>query len=133
METMNERIKALVKESGKTQAEIAKQLNISQPAISNIMSGTKKPSDRTMIDIAALFGVNLEWLKTGKGQKEDKNETRDEIVNYLSQVSKSNDPYRDAVISALSKMPPKYWEVLSDIAKRMVEAAKKSEEKSEEE
>lgn len=133
METMNERIKALVKESGKTQAEIAKNLNISQPAISNIMSGTKNPSDRTMVDIAALFGVNLEWLKTGKGPKEDKNETRDEIVDYLSQVSKSNDPYRDAVISALSKMPPKYWEVLSDIAQRMVEAAKKSEEKSEEE
>lgn len=67
MNAINERIAALVRESGKTKTEWANRLNVSPQFISSLCNGKKKPSARTISDICEKFGVNETWLRDGDG------------------------------------------------------------------
>ena len=57
-------------EAPKTQMELAKWLDYSQPMINYWLNGEKLPSMDTAIKISEKFGCSIEWLLTGKGQKE---------------------------------------------------------------
>ena len=54
-------------EAPKTQMELAKWLDYSQPMINYWLNGEKLPSMDTAIKISEKFGVRVEWLITGKG------------------------------------------------------------------
>lgn len=64
---MNERIKKIRKSLKMTQEEFANVLGLSRNFISQVESGTKKPSTRTKNDICREFNVSEKWLKTGYG------------------------------------------------------------------
>lgn len=64
---MNERIHELIKALNMKQAEFAKRIGVSRPFVSELCSGNKKPSDRTVADICREFNVNEQWLRTGEG------------------------------------------------------------------
>lgn len=65
---MNERIRELIKALNMKQAEFAKRIGVSRPFVSELCSGRKTPSDRTVGDICREFGVNEHWLYTGEGE-----------------------------------------------------------------
>lgn len=65
---MNERICELIKGLNMKQAEFAKRIGVSRPFVSELCSGRKTPSDRTVVDICREFGVNKHWLYTGEGE-----------------------------------------------------------------
>ena len=60
---MNERIKKILEELGLKKVEFAERLHISRPYASELCSGAKAPSDRTISDICREFGVREAWLK----------------------------------------------------------------------
>ena len=64
---MNEHIRELIKALNMKQAEFAKRIGVSRPFVSELCSGNKKPSDRTVADICREFNVNEQWLRTGEG------------------------------------------------------------------
>ncbi len=67
--TINERIKAIVAASGKTKTAFAREINISQPYLSQMCAvGGKVPSNRTIADICREFGVSELWLRAGEGE-----------------------------------------------------------------
>ena len=51
MSELNERISSVVAMSGNTKTKFAEKINISQPYLSQLCSGAKLPSDRTIADI----------------------------------------------------------------------------------
>ena len=65
---MNERIKQLISSMNIKRAEFARRLSLSQPFVSELCSGAKAPSDRTILDICREFGVSETWLRTGEGE-----------------------------------------------------------------
>ena len=65
---MGERIKQLIDTLRIKRSEFAKRLNLSQPFVSELCSGTKNPSDRTIADICREFHVSFDWLMTGNGE-----------------------------------------------------------------
>ena len=65
---MNERIKKILEELGLKKVEFAERLHISRPYASELCSGAKAPSDRTISDICREFGVREAWLRTGEGE-----------------------------------------------------------------
>lgn len=65
---MNERIQAIINAKGIKKTEFAQKLNVSQAYISQLCSGTKTPSDRTIADICREFNVSEAWLRTGEGE-----------------------------------------------------------------
>lgn len=70
--TLRERIRYIVKSSGLSKAEFAKQVGVSTAYITNITSKNNKAkpsiSDTLAILIALRFGFSEEWVKHGSGR-----------------------------------------------------------------
>ena len=83
-----ERFKSICKESDaqKTQKELAKWLDYSQPMINYWINGEKLPSMDTAIKIADKFGVCVEWLMTGKGSKRSNEKPSSPILDKFNQL-----------------------------------------------
>lgn len=61
-EIIGARIRELRKINGMSQADVASKLYISYQAISSAEKGRTRPSLNTLIRIADLFSVSLDWL-----------------------------------------------------------------------
>lgn len=59
---MNLKLKAAREKSGKTQAQVAKEVGISVAQYQNIEYGKSEPGVRTAIRIAEVLGVNVKTL-----------------------------------------------------------------------
>lgn len=70
MANMNERIKTVRESNFLTQKDFAKRLGISTSYISRLESQSSTPSFSLLKHISSEFKVNLEWLKTGSGNKD---------------------------------------------------------------
>ena len=59
------RIAALRRESGLSQAELAVALRISPSAVGMYEQGRREPAAETLVEIARIFGVSVDYLLTG--------------------------------------------------------------------
>lgn len=62
MQDLNIKLAMLRKEHGYTQEQLSDFLNLTRSAISNYELGLNEPSLDTMVAIANLYGVSLDWL-----------------------------------------------------------------------
>lgn len=116
LSTINDRIAQVVQHSGLTKTAFAKRVNISQGFISELCSGKSNPSDRTIVDICREFSVDEVWLRTGEGEMLRKLSRSEEITAYLADIlSGSRSPAEEALISALSRVPPEHWHIFEAI------------------
>ena len=122
MEKINERIAWLVDNNGrtKTKTDFAKAINISQPFLSQICSGARIPSDRTISDICREFRVNETWLRTGEGEMRAESTQRDQLELFFGDVLASAPDARSDCLAAMAKLPPEFWGMLTDCAREIV-------------
>lgn len=128
MESLNDRIKLVFKDSGLTQMDISKRLNIAQSSVSGIISGKANPSKRTLADIADRFDVNLEWLRDGTGPMKKERPLKHDLGEFFAEVISTDVPYRDEFILALSELAPEHWKILGDLILRTAERIKEKTE-----
>lgn len=69
MDTFSNRLKSARKSTGITQADLAKQVGVSQATIANIENGRNKASTE-VLSLAKILCVSPDWLATGKGSRE---------------------------------------------------------------
>ena len=131
MESLNDRIKLIFKDSGLTQMDISKRLNIAQSSVSGIISGKANPSKRTLADIADRFDVNLEWLRDGTGQMKKEHPLKHDLGEFFAEVISTDVPYRDEFILALSELAQEHWKILGDLILRTAERIKEKAEEGE--
>ena len=129
MDSFSYRLSELIKNLGITKTAFSERLNISQAFVSQMCSGAKIPSDRTIADICREFGVREEWLRTGEGDMLLPVSEEDELMQALAclQVNE-NDPVRDLLI-AYWKLPENEKAVIWKLITAMNE--KKQKEKPE--
>lgn len=126
---MHERIARVIDISGLKKVEFAKRIGVSAPFVSELCTGAKKPSDRTIADICREFGINELWLRTGAGDMTTELSRDEEIARILSSAIVSNATARDRLIRALARLPDEAFPMIEKI---ILEAAKALEnEKSE--
>ncbi|MBI3584011.1 MAG: helix-turn-helix transcriptional regulator [Nitrospinae bacterium] len=68
METIGERLKYFRKKKNMTQGELAIALGVTAGFISKIESGLQKPSEPIIKLLEYSYGLNKEWILTGKGE-----------------------------------------------------------------
>lgn len=102
METINDRIAWCVKDSKLTKTAFAEKINVGQSFISQLCSGAKMPSDRTIADICREFNISEEWLRTGKGEPHIVRDEDEEFQEVLAQITVSDDDLIKRIIKA-------YW------------------------
>lgn len=113
MQTMAERISWVVQDSGLTKTAFSDRLNVSQAFISQLCSGVKTPSDRTIADICREFYVREDWLRTGQGQPYSLPSRDNQIAAFIdSAMSGEDDNFKRRLISVLSRLNEGEWGIL---------------------
>ena len=102
METINDRIAWCVKDSKLTKTAFSEKLNVSQAFISQLCSGAKMPSDRTIADICREFNISELWLRTGEGEPHIQRDEDEEFLEVMEQIHMSDDELIKRLIKA-------YW------------------------
>lgn len=118
MSELNERISSVVAMSGNTKTKFAEKINISQPYLSQLCSGAKLPSDRTIADICREFGISETWLRTGAGEPfmpPSRSEEMGRLVKSL--MADKPEAFRSRLITALLRFDADgpEWQLLENI------------------
>ncbi len=113
MNHLNERINYLIKSLGMKKTAFAEKLNVSQAFVSQLCSGVKQPSERTIQDICTKFNVNEEWLRTGEGEIFIRLSRNDEISKFVGELMKEEeDSFKNRLIAGLAALDDTGWDVL---------------------
>ena len=125
MESVNERIAFLIKDMGISRSTFADRLHISRPFASELCSGAKQPSDRTIADICREFNVNETWLRTGEGEMFNAL-SRDEQIAYRlgAMLAGQGDTIQKRLIAALSDLDESEWSAVEAFARKLVEQSR---------
>lgn len=67
--SIGQRVIECRKEKGMTQAELIRQSDLSYQTIVNLEKGHNPPDLNTVLKVSKIFGITLDWLVLGKGQK----------------------------------------------------------------
>ena len=102
MESINDRIAKCIDASGLTKSAFAEKINVGQPFISQLNSGKKNPSDRTISDICREFNVNEIWLRTGEGEMFIQMDKDEEFDRLCTEIQMSDDEF-------IKDIMRKYW------------------------
>lgn len=89
MNKLNERISYIIESLGMKKTAFAERLNVSQAFVSQLCSGAKQPSERTLLDICREFRINYLWLTEGKGDMFTS--TPQSVVDELAEDFKLDD------------------------------------------
>lgn len=125
---MNTRLVELRKTLNLTQAKFAEKLNLSQPLLGRIETGSRGLTDRTIADICREFDVNEEWLRTGAGEMFETLSPNEELGAFFGKVLRGDDQVKSNFLLALSRLDEKHWnsiETLLDEYVAINESAKK--------
>lgn len=103
-----ERIIALRKEKNISQGDLAKKLNVSRQAVSKWEQGLSSPDTAKLIQLAEVFGTEVEYLATGIHP-----EPKSVVLNVVETVEKVQVQERVVVRHVrrkpVKKNPIDYW------------------------
>ena len=68
LDSIGERIGKLIESLGIKKVRFAERLKIDQSYVTQLTSGKRNPSERTISDICREFNVREEWLRNGSGE-----------------------------------------------------------------
>jgi transcriptional regulator with XRE-family HTH domain len=124
---MNERIKKIIEELGLKKVDFANRLHISQPFASELCSGAKAPSDRTIGDICREFGVREAWLRTGEGEMFVQDTQSEQVAAFLADLTKDDsDTFKKRFVEMLADLSPGDWELLERMAEKLTKKKEES-------
>lgn len=116
---MQKRIEQIIKDANIKKIEFAKRLNVSSAFVSQMCSGTAKPSDRTISDICREFGVNRIWLETGEGEPYTRLTVEEELAEIFGKVLAGSPDVKSRMIKAFARLPDEAYPIVADLVERM--------------
>lgn len=125
MSTIGDRIAEIIESQKIKKVQFAARINVDQSYISQLTSGKKVPSDRTIADICREFSVSEEWLRTGRGEMFIQKTESEELAAFFGDLLKDEPDFRHRLIAAMSRLTLDEWKVLEKLATEAVEGIKK--------
>lgn len=123
MEHLSERIVELIKALGIKKTIFARTLNVSQAFVSQLCSGERAPSDRTIADICREFDVSEEWLRNGTGPMFVEKTRDEELAEFFGHVL-ARDDFKQRLLAALSRLDESEWSMLEQVARKLLDELK---------
>ena len=122
---MNKRFKELRKTLDLSQEEFGKILGLSKSGISEIESGRRNVTDQHLVILKNSKDlekpVNVEWLRTGKGEMFLPMDRETEIARLtVKLLTEESDSYRNRLAASLSKLSEEQLELLLAVAEKMI-------------
>lgn len=123
MDNISTRISQLISVLGIKKKEFAKRLDLSQPFVSELCSGVKKPSKHTIADICKEFNVEERWLRTGEGEMFVQSSRAQLIGDFLGDVlADAPDSIRSQIVTGLAQLDAKDWQNIAAIIRKFRES-----------
>lgn len=122
--TIGGRVWAIRSNENLSRRAFAERLGCQQIEIENIeYNKLKKPEQKESLyrNIAATFGVSLDWIKTGEGEMYGP-EPRDQLAMAYGTLAARHDPVIDGFLRFLSERTPEQLEFIYQQLKECVEA-----------
>ncbi len=104
-EIIASRISIARKRAGLSQAQVATELNIPRPSVSEMEAGRRRVSAEELVSFADLYQVDLDWL-AGRGVSES-NKMRDTLQLAARDVANLKSEDLEKVIDLLTSLKPK--------------------------
>ena len=117
--TIAERIKTIRKNASYTQSDFAKIIGVKEATVTSWEAGYRNPAESVITSICREFDVREEWLRTGEGEMYIERTRRQVIADFLADVLKDDDSFRQKIIEALAQLDQRDWEHLETIAKKL--------------
>lgn len=127
METINDRFRKVLKDSGLSQEKFAERITRGRGEIANIVYDKTVLKDDILRAVCKEFSINEEWLRTGQGEMRVELNERQKISHFLGDVLSTAPDERSAFISALADLPPEFWPLVADLARNIADKLKKKE------
>ena len=99
-----ERFLLVLQESRCTKSKAAELLNVSAAYVSQLCSGQREPSNRTIKDICRIFGVNEIWLRTGVCEPFTPLSRSEELAAIFERMEVGDDA-KSRLIREMARMP----------------------------
>ena len=99
-----ERFLLVLQESRCTKSKAAELLNVSAAYVSQLCSGQREPSNRTIYDICRIFGVNEIWLRTGVGEPFTPLSRSEELAAIFERMEVGDDE-KSRLIQTMARTP----------------------------
>ena len=119
MSKIENRIAFVVSEScGGNRSAFARKIGISPAYATQLCTGQRLPSDRTILDICREFNVNEIWLRTGVGEPFSPPSRAEEMGRIVkSLMADKPEAFRTRLITALLRFDADgpEWQLLEDI------------------
>ena len=120
MNEINKRIADAISAKGMKKSEVARRIKVSPAFISQLCSGAALPSERTIVDIARVCGVNDIWLRSGEGEMFQAMTEDEELSAYLGDVMNDEpESFRRRLTMEMKNWTPEVWQMLEEICKRL--------------
>lgn len=78
-ENFFDRLRQVIKYTGKKKSDFAKALNVSPGNLSDWLSGRSQPDGLILIRINEIFGIDLNWMISGEGEMTLLSGTKQEV------------------------------------------------------
>lgn len=122
---MKERIKQIREAIHLTQTEFGTRIGVKGNTITGYDTGLRHPSSQTILSICREFGVNEEWLQTGKGDMFLTMTTSEEIAAFAGDVcAMEDDSFKKRFVAMLARLDDKGWLALENMANLIGEVKK---------
>lgn len=118
---MKDRITALRKDLGMSQAKFAEELSMTRTYISLVENGERNLSARSINDICRLYGVNKDWLENGTGEMYAPKSREKELADMAYQIMHEEDDFRKKLVETMLKLDEKQLEFLRNLANRLAD------------
>ena len=120
MNEINKRIADAIAAKGMKKSEVARSIKVSPAFISQLCSGAALPSERTIVDIARVCGVNQTWLRSGEGEMLQAMTEDEELAAYLGDVMHDEpESFLRRLTLEMKNWTPEVWQMLDEICKRL--------------
>ncbi len=118
---MNERLKRLRKALDLTQQEFADRIGSKRNTIAKYETDTNVPSAAVISLICREFNVNEDWLRNGTGEIFIERTRDEKITEFIGSIQMTGeDSFKKRLISVLANLTEEQWELLADIAEKLV-------------
>ena len=117
---MGERIGKLLDALKIKKVRFAQRLNIDQSYVSQLVSGKRNPSDRTVADVSEL------WLRTGQGEMFPTLSEDADFIRILTEIQTSDDSFIKAFLRTYWQLDEKEKAVLQKFLNGLQTQAKRA-------
>lgn len=110
---------------GCSKSKAAEKLNVSPAYISQLCSGVREPSDRTISDICRIFDIQEDWLRHGLEPMRAAKSREEEVSDLVGSALSGSSDFKRAVVRMICSRTDEELQVLEDALRAIYENIEK--------